>query len=172
MAQNMLSGKRAQRRQRWQPASKQCGVVYLGMLIALAVIGIGLSEAGVIWAKVRQRERETELLFVGQEFRQAIERYYLASPGSQYPRSLDALVEDKRSIGTRHHLRRIYADPLTGRTDWGVVKAPDGGIAGVYSLAPGKPVKKDGFSALDTDFSGKSTYQEWLFVFRPDKGKT
>ena len=43
------------------------------------------------------------------------------------------------------HLRRLYRDPLTGSADWGVVKGPDGGVIGVYSQAPGKPLKQDGF---------------------------
>ncbi len=151
------------------PAGSERGFAYVGVLVLIAVIGVGLMQAGLVWSKQRQRERETELLFIGSQIRLAIERYYRAPPGSQYPRSLDALVEDKRSPSVQHHLRRLYADPMTGKPDWGIVKAPDGGIIGVYSQASGTPLKQGGFSLADDAFFGKNSYRDWVFVYRPDK---
>lgn len=34
--------------------------------------------------------------------------------------------------------RGIYADPFSGKAQWGLVAAPQGGIAGVYSLSAGR----------------------------------
>lgn len=164
----MRNGNRVLRNVRRMPAGSERGFAYIGVLVLTAVIGIGLMQASLVWSKQRQRERETELLFVGSQIRLAIERYYRAPPGSQYPRSLDALVEDKRSPNIQHHLRRLYADPMTGKPDWGIVKAPDGGIMGVYSQAPGKPLKQGGFALADEAFSGKNSYRDWVFIYRPD----
>lgn len=76
------------------------------------------------------------------------------------------------------HLRRIYPDPLTGRSEWGMVEALDGsGIAGFYSLAETEPFKIGNFEALFSEFSGKTSYRDWVFmlerqpVHRPDPEK-
>ena len=62
------------------------------------------------------------------------------------------------------HLRRLYRDPLTGSAGWGVVKGPDGGVIGVYSQAPGKPLKQDGFPA-SLGISRQSRYADWIFLY-------
>jgi type II secretory pathway pseudopilin PulG len=68
------------------------GFTYLGLLIAVALMGIGLALIGDVWSTTVKRERERELLFVGAQFRQAIRRYYDGSPGvKQYPRKLEDL---------------------------------------------------------------------------------
>jgi hypothetical protein len=63
------------------------------------------------------------------------------------------------------HLRRLQADPLTGR-EWGVVKAPDGGVMGVYSVSEGKPLKTGGFRLKEARFEGATSYREWVFSYR------
>jgi hypothetical protein len=47
------------------------------------------------------------------------------------------------------------------------VKAPDGGIAGVYSLSDDAPLKTGGFAVRDASFEGKSKYSEWQFGYAP-----
>jgi hypothetical protein len=64
-------------------------------------------------------------------------------------------------------LRRLYPDPLTGRDEWGIVKAPDGGIMGVYSLSDGRPLKISGFRPRDRELEGAVSYTDWKFVFTP-----
>ena len=51
------------------------------MLFAVALIGILLAAAGQVWRTEALREKEKELLFVGEQFRQAIGSYYENSPG-------------------------------------------------------------------------------------------
>ncbi len=141
---------------------------HLAALVALVVLGIAGGAVATSWNLEGQREREHELLVVGAEYRTAIERYVTSAPlgQRQYPRSLQDLVRDPRFPGIVRHIRRLHADPLTGRAEWGEVTAPDGGIMGVYSLASGRPLKTGGFALRDARFTGAATYRDWIFVYR------
>jgi hypothetical protein len=112
------------------------------------------------------REKEADLLHIGNEYRKAIERYYVSGP-KQYPKSLADLLKDPRQPGTVRHLRRLYPDPITGKDEWGLVKSNDGGIAGVYSTSEAAPLKTGGFAVRDASFEGKMKYGEWQFVYAP-----
>ncbi|HEY4374422.1 MAG TPA: hypothetical protein VGN52_21050 [Burkholderiales bacterium] len=70
-----------------------------------------------------------------------------------------------RLPGIRRHLRRLYADPLTGKPGWGTIPAPGGGIMGVYSLAKGTPIKIALFDPELADFEGKTSYADWQFSY-------
>lgn len=146
--------------------SHQVGVAYLAVLIVIAAMGAALGVTGSLWQQVQQREKERELLFVGMQYRRAIQQYY-ESPVSQnrYPPTLEALLLDERSPAIRRYLRRPYRDPLNLSGNWGIVPAPQGGIMGVFSLAEGKPVKQANFPSELVWEGGKSSYAEWQFVF-------
>ena len=58
------------------------GFTYVWMLAALVIFSIGLAVVGPLWADQAKREREQDLLRVGQLYAQAIASYYAASPGS------------------------------------------------------------------------------------------
>jgi len=118
------------------------GFTYIGILLAVATLGVFLAVVGDVWRTAQQREAERDLRFIGEEFRRAISRYYEATPGAakMYPRSLQDLVSDNRFPGIRRYLRRIYVDPITLRREWGTVAADDGGVAGVYSLSQAEPL--------------------------------
>lgn len=159
----------AQKMERAMRTGSQRGFTYIGVLIAVSLIGLGLGLAGETWRLSVKREKEARLLAVGQEFRRAIGDYYNASPGSvkRYPPSLEALLKDDRYPGTRRHLRRIYPDPMIGKAEWGLVASPGNGIAGVYSLSVKTPVKQGNFSDEDSGFEGRASYRDWRFVYRP-----
>ena len=146
--------------------SRAAGFAYLTVLFIVAIMGGGLAVVGQVWHTAAVREREAELLQVGNEYRKAIERYYLSGFG-QYPRALTDLLKDPRVPGTVRYLRRLYPDPITGSTEWGLVKAPDGGISGVYSQSQDAPLKVAGFAVRDATFEGKTKYSEWQFIFAP-----
>ncbi|XHO06934.1 hypothetical protein ACEQUB_p00180 (plasmid) [Ralstonia syzygii] len=119
------------------------GLVMLTLLIVLMLASIALLAGLDVWALQRQRQQEDELLFVGNQYRQAIERYYLA--GRSLPMSIDDLLDDKRFPVPLHHLRRVYPDPITGRNDWELLR--DGtGIYGIHSKSDGVPIKHANFS--------------------------
>ncbi len=56
------------------------GFIYIALLAALVIIGISLGAAGKYWQNVVLRDKEEDLLFRGDQYRQAIERYYTAIP--------------------------------------------------------------------------------------------
>jgi hypothetical protein len=120
-------------------------------------------------ALMQRRATEEELLFIGKQFRNAFKTYYESTPrgARPYPQRLSDLLLDPRTSASRRHLRQIFLDPLTGKTEWGTVAAPDGGIIGVYSLASGIPIKISGFDSDCEDCSDKSKYSEWIFQYIP-----
>jgi type II secretory pathway pseudopilin PulG len=145
------------------------GALLLGLLIAIALGGMTTLVALDVWAMTRQRELEQELLFVGEQYRAAIERYYHAAPKGAprvFPASLKDLAEDDRYPIPMRHLRRLYPDPLTGAPQWGAVLQGTR-ITGVFSLGKGVPLKQAGFAKAAKNFEGKSSYREWAFVFVP-----
>lgn len=105
------------------------GFSYLGLLFFVAITAAALAALGQAWSTAAQRERERELAFRGGEIGRAIASYAAvvgpdpAKP-PQHPTSLDDLLADRRGIKTRHHLRRAYLDPFTGKPDWVLVPEP------------------------------------------------
>ncbi len=146
-------------------ARRRCrGFTFIWVLLMAAVLGMGTAAAAKVWTTHAQREREVELLFVGEQFRRAIGRYYESTPGplKRFPRTLDELVEDRRFPVPRRHLRRIYVDPMTRARDWGLVLAADKTIMGVYSKASGAPYRSNVPRTVTVDGTG---YGRWQFVY-------
>ncbi len=112
-----------------------------------------------------QREREAQLLFVGDQYRQALRSYYLQRPAGgaqQYPETLEALLADTRFAHPARHLRRLFVDPMTGRADW-VVERSQGRIVGLHSRSEAVPLRHANFSSVDAGFSSAETYAQWTF---------
>jgi len=147
------------------PSGGAEGFTYLTMLFAVALIGLGLALAGEVWRTAAMREKEAQLLYVGSQYRRAIERYYLSGP-AQYPRALGDLLKDARQAGTARYLRKLFPDPVTGSDEWGLVKTPEGDITGVYSLSGEKPFRTTGFGP-GNDFGDAAKYSDWKFVYDP-----
>ena len=145
---------------------RERGFTYVAVLFAIAFMSLGLALTGEVWRTALARDRETELLYAGNQYRRAIERYYLNGP-RQFPRALEDLLKDPRKPGTERYLRKLYFDPLTGKSEWGIVKAPDGGIMGVYSVSEGSPKKVAGFAFANREFEGAAKYSDWKFVYNP-----
>lgn len=143
------------------------GFTYVAILIFIAVFTAGTAAIGVSWQRDQIRDKEAELLFIGEEFRQAIGNYYLRTPGGggDYPESLGELLSDDRFINKPRYLRKIYADPMTGSRDWGLVLSPSGRIVGIHSLSKKVPLKTSSFETTQTDFSRASSYSDWKFIF-------
>jgi type II secretory pathway pseudopilin PulG len=145
-------------------ASKDRGFTYIGLLFAVVVLGLMLTVIGRVWHTTVQREREAQLLWVGHAYRTAISSYY--AYGRRFPATLQELVTDERFPEPRHHLRRLYPDPITGAVDWTLILTPNqAGILGVASSSQAAPIKRDGFDLIDALFKGAEHYSDWKFVY-------
>ncbi len=144
----------------------QRGFTYLGLLFLVAIMGLALTAVSEVWSTTAKREKELELLFVGQAFVQAIGDYYQATPeaAKKLPEKLEDLLEDKRSLVLLRHLRRMYVDPMTGTTDWGLIRVGNLGIAGVYSQSTDRPLRRAG-SIGTLSLADAHSYQEWKFSY-------
>lgn len=152
------------------------GFTYLTILIAITIIGVALAETGIIWHTTQQREREQQLLYVGDQYRLAIGRYYnigaAVGAAGQFPKSLNDLLRDPRLVGVTRYLRKIYYDPMTNSQHWGQIRNPEGRIIGVYSLSGEHPIKQSNFPFADKEFEGKEKYSEWTFIYQPKNRRT
>jgi type II secretory pathway pseudopilin PulG len=120
------------------------GFAYIALLVIIIIIGISLSAAGKYWSSVKLREKEEELLFRGDQYRQAIEQYFNYLNRRQYPQSIDDLLKDSRSAVGRHYLRQKFKDPITGE-DFVEIKDPFLRIIGVHSSSDKLSLKQAGF---------------------------
>lgn len=144
------------------------GVVLMGLVVLLALTGLALLKFGESAATARQRERETQLLWVGQQYRAALESYYRSTPGpvKHLPPTIEELVRDSRFPNPVRHLRQAYPDPMQPEVPWGIVRRGNQ-IIGVYSQADGAPLRRSGFAPGLENFEGAAQYSAWRFLFIP-----
>lgn len=175
-------------------ARRQGGFGYLLLLFAVALLGVGLAGAGMVWRTEAQRDKERELVFAGTQIMQAIASYYARSPGTvkQFPGSLQDLLEDRRFPFIVRHLRRLYRDPFTADGEWEVLRE-GGRVVGVASrsvlqpigqppeqveiagasggtsakdAAPASATRRDGGDAAGDAAPTPVRYRDWHFVYR------
>jgi type II secretory pathway pseudopilin PulG len=147
---------------------REGGFTYIGLLMVVVVMGLMLTVAGRVWSTTEQRERETQLLWVGHQYRLAIASYF--AHGHQYPATLQQLLLDDRQPVPLHHLRKLYFDPMTGQPDWTLVMTPSGaGIMGVASSSQRTPIKRQGFDIVDDSFKDMDCYCAWRFNYYPNR---
>jgi type II secretory pathway pseudopilin PulG len=160
-----IPGRRANPAIRTRTFTNAAGFTYIGLLVAIVVLGVALSAVGVVWRTQAQREREQELLFIGHDFEHAVASYYKA--GHQFPREIEDLLEDKRGPKPLHHLRRFYNDPMTSAQDWNIIRVGALGITGIASSSKEPPIKKSGFNQDEDAFKDAASYSDWQFVYQP-----
>jgi type II secretory pathway pseudopilin PulG len=147
------------------------------LMVMVTVLGILVAAALPAWSAAIQRQKEEELIFRGLQYAEAI-RVFQQRFG-RLPNTLDELIKvEPRSI------RRLWDDPLTGKAEWGLVFAQQGGvdangrprspgaiiegatsgdgdkvtqgpILGVYSLAQGDAI---------LTFMDQDDYSQWRFT--------
>lgn len=134
----------------------QLGVTYIGLLLAIVLIGIATAALTPMWSTTVQRDKEEELLFRLGEFRRAIASY--RQDHGRYPAKLKDLLEDRTQLQLRRYLRRIYPDPMTGEADWKLEFLVDksGVIAGIRDLHSRS--QKEGFRNIPDK---GNRYSDW-----------
>jgi type II secretory pathway pseudopilin PulG len=150
------------------------GFTYIALLAAIVILGISLAATGKYWSNILQREKEEELLFRGDQYVKAIERYSKPVSGAtKYPSSIEDLFSDT----SKRYLRRKYKDPITGE-DFVEIFSVTGTqvrrLIGVHSASDKEPLKQSNFPAdplYFKDFEGKKKYSDWRFVYQPQQVK-
>jgi type II secretory pathway pseudopilin PulG len=153
-----------------RPARLNAGFTYIGVLFAVALMGISLALIATVTSQIQQREKERQLLFIGKQFMQAINSYYayenpLIGQLKQLPKKLEDLVEDRRAATIQRHLRKIFFDPFAASIEWGLIKDANNGIVGVYSKSEAKPIKVANFDQEFAAFADKQHYSDWKFIY-------
>ncbi len=117
---------------------RQRGFTYLWVLVAVALIGVGLAATAEVWVTSAGRARLAQADWAGAQYAQAIGSYYELSPGvaKSYPNSLEELLEDRRGPVVRRHLRAMYRNPFSSDGTWELVRAGDSRIHGVRLSLP------------------------------------
>jgi type II secretory pathway pseudopilin PulG len=140
-------------------------VIVLAALVIIAIVGIVLEAAQVTTWRVVRVDREAELLFRGQAYRNAIASFYQSN--GAFPGSLEDLLKDPRSVSKRH-IRALYTDPMSKdpKQGWRLVRV-GGGIAGVASSSRDEPLRRANFPVGFESFAGAKSYSDWVFEFTP-----
>ncbi len=142
------------------------GFTFLGLMFLIIVMALMATAAATTWTFTGQRDKEEQLIFVGREYRSALSRYALAHARQPqpYPTSLEQLLGgDDRQVPVRY-LRRLYFDPITGDSNWGLVRTPQGGITGVFSLSDRRPIRTRGPKDTGIAFDKAKSYRDWIFA--------
>ena len=145
----------------------QGGFTYLGLIVFVFIIGLVGAATLKVEALLRRAQLERELLETGAQFSAALDSYAAATPRGQprAPLSLDELLRDKRFPNPRRHLRKVFIDPVTGKAEWGLVRAGEAGpILGVHSLSQATPLKQANFDLRFSGFENRGHLAEWKFM--------
>lgn len=145
------------------------GFTYIMMLIAIVALSLFAGIAVQTTSSISKADKEKELIFRGQAYRSAIASYYRAGRlRKEYPPSLEALIKDPR-FPNKHHIRRLYIDPITSTNKWSLIYGEDGGIIGVASTSKKRPKRQQGFPNGLEHFNEASSYSDWHFKWSPKK---
>ncbi|HLQ26620.1 MAG TPA: type II secretion system protein [Acidiferrobacterales bacterium] len=148
--------------------SNQHGFTYIMVLVAVIIVGLLAGVGTQVVSRLLKADREAELLFRGQAYKNAIKHYY--DTGRTFPRSLDELLLDPR-FANKRYLRALYPDPMgKDKKEWVLIRAPDGGISGVASAGKEPPLKQVNFPKGLETFQAAKSYSDWIFEYVPKQG--
>lgn len=146
----------------------------MGLLLAIVTAALAVSSGSRLLGNDLRRDREEELLAVGDEIRRAIEAYHAKNSGGMnpFPRRLEWLLKDPNQPTTQRYLRRLYRDPLADRdtvrltepVQWGLILDVNGQIVGVHSTSTREPLKSGNFPKQYEAFREARRYSDWRFI--------
>ena len=160
------------------------------LLIALSVMAVMMTMAVPVWKHSSQREKETELVFRGQQYMRAVGLFQRRHGPGTLPPTVDILLEE-------HELRKKYKDPITS-DDFDVVKQGQqvatairpggatgppaataqpaaGGRGATPTTGPSSGGATGGIMGVASKskeqsiriFNGRTHYNEWVFLYQP-----
>lgn len=142
----------------------QQGFTYMIALFLVAILSVASLSALERALTKDRREKEKQLLFAGQAYRQAIMQYYQNS--NQFPTRISDLLDAPNTSTLKRYLRRLYWDPMTGGP-FDALTNEAGGIVGVASSSTQQPIKTGYFPPELSNFNCAKTYQQWQFIYVP-----
>lgn len=149
--------------------NSQAGFSYLLLLAWLSVMAILLLRSQDYRQTVWRREQEAQLLFAGDQIRQAIRQYRTSPAGNGcFPAHFSQLLSDKRTTPPQPLLRQIYSAPFSPQGTWGMLYDTKQRWIGVYSKGVGKPLRQEGFSDDNREFKHAPSYASWKFSAEVD----
>ncbi|WP_460418690.1 type II secretion system protein [Pseudomonas sp. microsymbiont 2] len=140
-------------------------MTYFWFLFVVFLVTVGAGHYLDLQSRVAQRYKEVELIRLGEAYKTAIQAYYLSSPQGafRYPDRLEELLHDRRHVVVRRYLRRLYLDPITARP-FLPVPSENGGIAGVRSGSPTRPLAK-ALKGAQASVADPQRYSDWQFIY-------
>ena len=146
------------------------------LIVGIAVMAILMTAAMPVWKQLKQREKEAELVFRGEQIAHAIGMFQRRTANAAPP-SLDILVQQK-------FLRKKYKDPITNDDFVPVTSTQGAGQRGAApqgrgqqppgAATPGGAIVGGiiGVTSKSTDasirlYKGRSHYNEWAFIYTP-----
>jgi type II secretory pathway pseudopilin PulG len=165
----------------------EAGFVMSALLVSIFIMSLLLAMALPVWHHAVRRERESELIFRGEQYARAIALWQRQRPGST-PQDIDTLIEER-------FLRKRYRDPMTKDGAFQILLQSDlatissGQMAdrengnerfsGQATQNPRESVEPGGFaggivgvvSTSDevsiASYNGRNRYNEWVFIHTP-----
>lgn len=157
------------------------GFTMVAVVVAMAVMAIMMGVAVQTVTFQRQREKEEELIFRGNQYVEAI-RLFRARNG-RFPLTLKELEEAKPRV-----LRKAWVDPITGQKDWvpvflgeegtgvegigigiAIPTPPPGGERKSEARGPIVGVRSRSCQESIKVYEGRTRYCDWKFVYDPKK---
>jgi type II secretory pathway pseudopilin PulG len=156
------------------------GFAMAALLVAMTIMAVFLTMALPAWKTAAQREKETELIFRGQQYARAV-MLFQRKYANTFPPNLDVLLNE-------HFLRKKYKDPMTEDGEFQVLYANQqttgqpgaGGIVPTQGQPQSRPTTLVGGSSMAQGgiigvvskstgtsiriFNGHDKYNEWTFV--------
>jgi type II secretory pathway pseudopilin PulG len=86
------------------------------LLVSLGIMTILMSVVLPVWRHEAQREKESELVFRGQQYARAVNLYTRKAGPGNFPPSVDILVQQR-------FLRKKYKDPMTKDGEFEIITA-------------------------------------------------
>ena len=97
-------------------AAADAGFTFLGLMVVIAVINIGLGVAATSWVTINKRAKEAELIWRGQQYVRALQCHRQQTGG--LPDDLDELLDSDC-------IRALYSDPMGRNGAWRVIRESD-----------------------------------------------
>ena len=168
--------------------NSEAGFVRSALLVSSFIMSLLLAMALPVWHHAVRRERESELIFRGEQYVRAIALWQRQRPGST-PQDIDTLIEER-------FLRKRYRDPMTKNGEFQILLQSD-----LATISSGQMVDRENgnerFSEQTTQiprnaadhpggvaggivgvvrtsdevsiasYNGRNRYNEWVFIHTP-----